>query len=191
MIIRPHSIARAALALLGLALDLPAAPAMAEPCGWSARLGTASLPPLFYSAELELEQSSGPLSLGAEIFVPQPQQPEWNVWAVWGRWDTGWGFAPVVGIDGSAGMLPSVGIGRTPESPGVIVGVSRRWEAGRFWWRVSPSLVATPGDMNALGYSWRSFLAGPPWAEAGWRPTDHLEIGLRLALSPIALSYRF
>jgi hypothetical protein len=77
------------------------------------------------------------------------------------------------------------------EMPNALLGLAYEWSGPGWWMRVSPHIGLGHNQSWQWSPPFRSLFAGPPLAEVGWQPVKHLEVGLRLSLTPIRVGFHF
>jgi hypothetical protein len=155
----------------------------------------------YVGAGLEVSDDRLHLSLAAEAAALWDLPPKvWATWLGWTPWRTSDGarFGVLAGYTQSSSFFPGPPPIPTPdnphpglEMPSILLGFVYEWSGPDWWIRVAPHV--------GIGYdqSWqwsppiRSLLAGPPLAEFGWRPVAHMELGLRLSLTPVRVGFYF
>lgn len=154
----------------------------------------------YVGAGIEVSHEVLRLSLAAEATTLWTMPPKvWATWLRWMPWDNnGNRVGLLAGYTQSHSLFPGPPLMPTPENPNpglempsVLLGFAYEWSFHGWWMRVSPHI--------GLGYlqTWqwspplRALFAGPPLAEVGWQPAKHLEIGLRLSLTPVWVGFHF
>lgn len=183
-----------ALAMLAIPIIVPAA--MAEP----AMGGKVSLmvgPSSVLGANLEATYRPAGLTWSAEAIQTTGWPPRyWSSWLAWRAQETpgGHSLGLLGGYSQSVNGYPGPGpTGPVPWDPAVaLLGVSYEWTGASFWFRTSPHLlwIPTTGQLSPPQLV-PSLFTGPPLLEVGWRPLANLEVGLRLAVTILRVSWVF
>jgi hypothetical protein len=75
-------------------------------------------------------------------------------------------------------------------SNSLLVGPVYQCEEGAWWFRLSPYIGWNlEGQAIAPALMLIGSIAGPSFAEIGWRPWPHVELGLRTSLAPLRIGY--
>lgn len=70
---------------------------------------------------------------------------------------------------------------------GAVVGASWRWQAERFWVRLTPHHVLSASPQ--AGAPWTA--SALPWAELGFRLSRHLGVGLRFGVGQAQVTWQY
>lgn len=155
----------------------------------------------YIGAGLEVSDDRLHLSLAAEAATFWDLPPKaWATWLRWTPWKTrdGTRFGVLTGYNQSYRLFPGPDVPPSPgrpdpgwELPSVLIGMAYEWSGPAWWLRVSPHIAVSYDQSWQVLPTYRSLLAGPPLAEVGWRPVEHVELGLRLSLTPVRVGFYF
>lgn len=155
----------------------------------------------YVGAGIEVSDEQLRLSLAAEATSFWDLPPKaWASWLRWTPWRTSHGnqFGVLVGYNQSYRLFPGPDVPPEPgrpdpgwELPAMLIGFAYEWSGPHWWLRLSPHLAIGYDQYWQWSPTVRSFIAGPPLAEVGWQPVEHVEVGLRLSLTPVRIGFRF
>jgi hypothetical protein len=155
----------------------------------------------YVGAGVEVSDDRLRLGLAAEGTTLWDLPPKvWATWLRWTPWTTrdGTRFGVLAGYNQSYRLFPGPGVPPEPgrpdpgwEMPSVLIGMAYEWAGPGWWLRVSPHVAVGYDQSWQLLPTFRSLHAGPPLAEFGWQPVEHLELGLRLSLTPVRVGFHF
>jgi hypothetical protein len=181
-------------ALLGVSLICPAA--VADPA-MGGKLSLMAGPSNVWGANLEATYRPVGLTWNAEAIQTNGWPPRyWSSWLTWRAQEMpgGHSLGLLAGYSQSVNGYPGPGpTSPVPWDPALaLLGVSYAWTDSSFWLRTSPHLlwIPTTGQVSPPQLI-PSLLTGPPLLEIGWRPLEHLEVGLRLAVTIVRVSWVF
>lgn len=159
----------------------------------------ASLLPIPIGATVGVETRLTPqnLTVAAEATWMGLSRLHPTAWTAWGHWSPlAWNchsLGPMVGYSQSYLVRPRAGLGGSPyDSPALLVGLAYEWTSGPWSFRTVPHVG---WDMEQGYYQslmgLQSLLFGPPLVEVSWRPSPHIEWGLRSSITPLRFSVTF